>query len=70
MTGCPALRAIPALWSVSPILGRGGRWAAPVPAAGEVGLVMPDGVLVEDGDVAVEGLQVQVAEKGRTDVDR
>jgi hypothetical protein len=30
---------------------------------------MPDGVLVEDGDVAVEGLQVQVAPMGGADVE-
>jgi hypothetical protein len=41
-----------------------------VSASGEVGLVVPDDVLVEDGDVAGEGVQVQEAEKGGADMDR
>ena len=36
---------------------------------GEVGLVVPDDVFVEDGHVAVGGLQVEVAEQGCADVD-
>jgi hypothetical protein len=39
-------------------------------AHGEVVLVMPNDVFLEDGDVTVEGLQVQVPEQRGADVDR
>jgi len=40
------------------------------PAAGEEVLVVADQVLLEDGDVALGGLQVEVAEQLGADVDR
>jgi hypothetical protein len=44
-----------------------GRWC---PAAGEEVLIVANQVLLEDGDVALGGLQVQVAEQLGADVDR
>jgi hypothetical protein len=40
------------------------------PPTGEVCLVVPDDVFVEDGDVAVGGLDVEVPQQSGTDVDR
>ena len=41
-----------------------------LPAPGQVGLLVADDVFLEDGDVAVGGLDIEVAQESCADVDR
>ncbi|WP_218004060.1 hypothetical protein [Nocardia araoensis] len=43
---------------------------AQAPPGGEVSLIVPHHVFVEHGDVAAEGIEVEVPEQCRADMDR
>ncbi|MEF2978152.1 hypothetical protein [Subtercola sp. YIM 133946] len=46
------------------------RRGSSAPTTSEMRLIVPDDVLVKDGDVSLGGLYIEVAEERRTDMDR